>query len=145
MSSVNREKSWGTTYDVKLKVDNPNGNAGILYGEGGVAWLWFREEKIGSGTFPSFFQKNGKSTEVEIILGVDESEDGVNSEKIQIRSKKSTSVVALSLEMEVPATVKKGIFSSGKLKFGVRCDVVVDNLGKSNRILSEGCETTRHA
>ena len=118
----------------------------MLYREGGVVSLLFREQAIGVGKFPAFYQERARSTTFDVVLLVRGKSDVVGRlMKEMEKSLKQNSQVKLDLKMEniTAKTDNVGSWITGTtVKFGVACDVTVDSLAKGSRVLSQDCRTT---
>ncbi|XP_041017099.1 NDR1/HIN1-like protein 13 [Juglans microcarpa x Juglans regia] len=131
-------------YNITLRAKNPNGNVGILYKEGGVASLSFRQREIGTGNYPTFFQDHTDSTVFGIIFHGSnnvvlptEIEKSMNSQMQKVQ-------VTFSIKMDVPARLGNvGSLNRGSIKFVVACYFTVDTLAKDTHIISRKCHTQR--
>ncbi|KAF5740214.1 hypothetical protein HS088_TW11G00280 [Tripterygium wilfordii] len=125
------------TYNITLNVNNRNPKAGIIYKQGGHASLSFRQQEIATGKYPKFYQERDSSSLIGVLL------DGskfVLPKEIE-KSRKSRGIVSLSLNMDVPISLKNGIFGAKNAKLVVACDLTVDKLAKGGRVISEACQT----
>lgn len=127
-------------YDVTLEVHYPNWKSGILYMQGGVSSLFFHEQKMGAGKFPTFNQDGKNSTKIRIVLKGSKI-PLPNNIKQSIKSTEPKVKVPFSLKIKVMARVKTSSFEIGNVKLTIRCDFRVDNLAKGTQILSQQCET----
>ncbi|EEF48481.1 conserved hypothetical protein [Ricinus communis] len=119
-------------YDITLKVRNPNDKSDILYMQGGVASLLYKDQKMAAGKFPTFHQDNKNSTYIGIVL-----------KGQSIKGAKPKMHVSFSLKIGIPAKMKTSSFISGEVKIVVKCEFMVDTLAKGTRILSQQCQTNR--
>lgn len=141
-SLVVRNSTGSREYDLKLEAQNPNAETGILYKEGGVASLRFKESQIAHGKYPSVHQGKKKTVAVPMVL------KGSNS-RLPEEMKKSLQTgntkvhVSFLLNISVPARMKSGFFSEQNSDIAVVCNFTVDTLAPGTRVLSQRCETTR--
>ncbi|KAF5746808.1 hypothetical protein HS088_TW06G00983 [Tripterygium wilfordii] len=132
---VKQKKS--PTYNITLNINNPNPKAGIIYKQGGSTSLSFRQREIARGKYPKFYQDRDSSSLIGVVL------DGskfVLPKEIE-KSMKSKMIVSLSLNMNLPISLKNGIFGTKNVELLVACDLKVDTLAKGARIISQTCQT----
>ncbi|KAK7351174.1 hypothetical protein VNO77_10428 [Canavalia gladiata] len=130
-------------YNITLQAHNPNSKVGIWYKEGGHVSLSLRPKEIASGSYPSFHQTPHDSTPFGVTLKASkagfpkEVEESITNHKHKVH-------VAFSLTIHVPARMKMGLLRSGTMQFDVTCQVTLDSLAKTPRVLSQQCQTKRH-
>jgi len=129
-------------YKITLQAQNPNSNVDILY-KGGDISLSLKRQKIASGAYPTFSQSNQNSTKFEVTLKGSttklpkEVEESVTNDKRKVH-------VTFTLLIHVQAQMKMGLLHSGSMKYDVSCQVTVDTLAKTTRVVSQQCQTKRH-
>lgn len=131
-------------YDVTFRANNPNAKIGILYKEGGVASLSFRQREIAVGKYPNFYQDNKNSKQFRIVFHGSNDIAMLPTEIEQSMTSHYPKVlVTFSVKMDIPARLRIGQLNSGSLTFVIACDVTVDTLAMDTRILSQKCRTKR--
>lgn len=138
-----QESKHNQQYKLTLQVKNSNSNLGVLYKEGGDVSLSLRRQKVASGTYPTFFQSHQNSTEFGVTLkgSMDkfpkEMEESITNNKNKVH-------VTFSLTIHVKAQMKMGLLRSGTMEYDVTCQMTVDTLAQTTRVLSQQCQTKRH-
>lgn len=133
-------------YDITLQAHNPNSKVGISYKEGGSASLSLKKQKnnnIGSGSYPTFYQPHDDSTVFDVTLKSAKPDFPKVVQESMAKGKSKTRFV-FSLAIHVEAQMKMWLFQSGTMKYDVACQVTVVGLDKTARLVSQECETKRH-
>ncbi|MED6114575.1 hypothetical protein PIB30_081608 [Stylosanthes scabra] len=129
-----------STYNIALRVYNPNLRAGLLYKDGKVSLLW-KQQEIAEGVFPHVFQQHG--TSIVMRLALRQCKCNVMPKEIQesmTNVKKKVHVTfSLSIKFHAQATTWK--LRGLKKKYNVMCQVTVDTLTKDTHVLSQDCQT----
>ncbi|OWM79938.1 NDR1/HIN1-like protein 13 [Punica granatum] len=140
---VFRNSTGSREYDLKLDAHNPNSRTGILYKEGGVASLHFKNNDIADGKYPSLHQ--GKKNTAAVLMVLKGSNSRLPEEiKESFKSGNTKVHVSFLLNISVPARMKFGFFSERTSDVAVTCKFTVDTLARGSRVLSQSCHTTRH-
>ncbi|GFY85820.1 hypothetical protein Acr_04g0005580 [Actinidia rufa] len=129
-------------YDIALKAENPCQRVRILYDEGGDASLFFKQQEIATGKYPTFDQAPQNSTVFKMIFRGSKITLPKEMEK-SIKSTNQKVHISLSISMGVPIRLKMGALKTGSKKASVSCNLTVDTLAKHTRILSQECQTKR--
>ncbi|KAL5076547.1 hypothetical protein RYX36_015531 [Vicia faba] len=126
-------------YKITIQAQNPNTNVDILY-KGGEVSLSLKRQKIASGDYPTFSQANQNSTNFEVTLKSSttklpkEVEESKKNVKTKVR-------VTFSLSINVQTQMKMSLLQSGSRTYDVNCQVSVDSLAKTTKVVSQQCET----
>ncbi|KAL2339892.1 hypothetical protein Fmac_007832 [Flemingia macrophylla] len=137
------ERKPNPKYDVTFHVHNSNSKVGILYKDSGSVSLSLKQRNIASGTYPTLYQDPHVTTSFNVTL--EASKPGLPKVVEQsVKNEKEKVSVAFSLSIHFHARMKMGLLRSRKMKFDVTCNVKMDSLAKTTRILSQQCQTKRH-
>ncbi|KAJ6737180.1 LATE EMBRYOGENESIS ABUNDANT (LEA) HYDROXYPROLINE-RICH GLYCOPROTEIN FAMILY [Salix viminalis] len=128
-------------YQITLETENPNGRLSISYGNKGDATLLYKNHKIGTGKFPEVDQDAGSSESIELALT---GSNGPLPDDVETRvqDKKGKKHVSLSIEMDVPITMKGlGGVKLGSKEINVVCAFKVSSLGAGKEVVSQKCQS----
>ncbi|KAL2333117.1 hypothetical protein Fmac_014330 [Flemingia macrophylla] len=128
-------------FNVRITARNPNKKIGIYYEGGSHISAWYMDTELCEGSLPKFYQGHRNTTVLDLSLsGQAQNASGLLS-SIQEQVQK-TNNVPLNLRVNQPVRVKLGKLKLFKVKFRVRCRLVVDNLGASEdiRISNSSCK-----
>ncbi|KAK7311612.1 hypothetical protein RJT34_09868 [Clitoria ternatea] len=133
------EKKPHPKYKITLQVNNPNSKVSISYKQGGDVSLSLQRRKIASGPYPAFHQDPRNSTLFGVTL---KGSEGAFPKEVEKSDKKKV-YVAFSLAIHLTARMKLWLLHSGTMKFDLACQLKLDSLTKTTRVLSQHCKTTR--
>ncbi|KAJ6305465.1 hypothetical protein OIU78_020909 [Salix suchowensis] len=123
------------------KAENPNGRLRISYGNKGDATLLYKNHKIGTGKFPEVDQDAGSSESIELALT---GSNGPLPDDVEtsVQDKKGKKHVSLSIEMDVPITMRGlGGVKLGSKEINVVCAFKVSSLGAGKEVVSQKCQS----
>lgn len=126
-------------FDVTIRTYNPNKKIGIYYVDGSDLSAWYGDVMLCEGELPVFYQGHRDETNLNVeMAGEKQVSDGVVKDLDAVRNSGS---VPLKIKGTVPVRVKFGGLKLRKMKFKVRCDIVVDSLstGADVTIKSRSC------
>ncbi|MBA0717603.1 hypothetical protein Golax_005404 [Gossypium laxum] len=136
---VKQQKGSPPTYNVKLKIKNPNEKMGITYtSEEDDLKLTYWKKTLGWGEFPSLEQKKGNSNEVNIKV------NGVKDKPLPQNVKKSMSgkrPISLAMNIETPLVFNVWILKMWRRNIEVKCKFRVSTMGEGTKIVSQVCNT----
>lgn len=127
-------------FDVAVRADNPNKKIGISYEGGSDIGVYYSDVKLCEGSWPVFYQGHRNVTAFVTELrgsGIRLS----SSLRSSLIEQQRRGQVPLEIDVKVPVRVKFGVVTSWKITVKVRCDVVVDELTASSKIVSRSCST----
>ncbi|XVE83163.1 hypothetical protein DITRI_Ditri16bG0065600 [Diplodiscus trichospermus] len=131
-------------YDITLKVKNPNEKMGIQYrSDEDDAKLIFWTKTLGSGQFPSFYQKGGDSNAVHVNLnGPDDQSVPSVPPNVQrsMNDKKQKHKISLVLKFNSPLLLNVWIFKLWNRDMDVKCNFRVSTMGQGTKILTQNCK-----
>ncbi|KAK7321447.1 hypothetical protein VNO77_32100 [Canavalia gladiata] len=133
--------SLSVTFNLTIIARNPNKKIGIDYRGGSHISAWYMDTKLCEGSLPKFYQGHRNITVLSIpLIGHTQDASGLQS-TIQ-QQLQQTGNVPLNLKVKQPVRIKLGKLKLFKIKFRVRCRLVVDNLNANNsiRIRSSSCK-----
>ncbi|XP_022740765.1 NDR1/HIN1-like protein 13 [Durio zibethinus] len=130
------------TYDITLKVKNPNEKMGIKYGsvEDDVK-LTFWKKTLGGGQFPSFYQNGGDLNLVHVKLNGPEDQTVPPNVQRSMNDKKPKHQISLVLNFNSPLLLNVWIFKMWSRDMDVKCNFRVSTMGKGTKILNQHCKT----
>ncbi|CAL5202878.1 unnamed protein product [Lathyrus oleraceus] len=130
-------------YKITIEAYNPNTNVVILYKEGGDVSLSLKKQKIASGEYPTFSQANQNSKSFEVTLKGSTTKLPKEVEESKKNDKKKVRVT-FSVLINVQTQIKLSLLQSRSMTYEVTCQVTVDSLAKTTKVVSQQCETKGH-
>uniref|UniRef100_A0A5B7BPB6 Late embryogenesis abundant protein LEA-2 subgroup domain-containing protein n=1 Tax=Davidia involucrata TaxID=16924 RepID=A0A5B7BPB6_DAVIN len=138
--NLNNDMSLSATFNVNITARNPNKKIGIYYESGSHLSVWYTGTKLCEGSLPKFYQGHRNTTVLDLaLLGQTQNATGLLS---SLKAQQQTGTIPLNLRAKVPVRIKLGKLKLMKVKFLVRCKLVVDSLDADNviRISSSSCK-----
>ncbi|XP_077220665.1 late embryogenesis abundant (LEA) hydroxyproline-rich glycoprotein family [Tasmannia lanceolata] len=130
---LNADMSVSAQFNVTITARNPNKHIGIYYEDGSELSVWYTNTSLCDGTLPNFYQGHQNTTVLDIVLtGQTQSGSGLMSSILQ--EQQQTGSVPLDVKANVPVRVKFGSLKLKKVKFLVRCRLVVNQVSANNQI-----------
>jgi hypothetical protein len=127
------DNSLNAVFDVTITAINPNKKIGIYYEGGSQISGWYIDTQLCSGALPKFYQGHKNTTVLNLALtGQSQNATGLLSSLQQ--QQQATGNIPLTLKVNQPVRVKLGQLKLFKVKFKVRCTLLVDNLAANNQI-----------
>ncbi|XP_028800543.1 NDR1/HIN1-like protein 6 [Neltuma alba] len=139
--NLSGSNSLSATFDARITATNPNKRIGIYYEGGSNIEAWYEETNLARGSFPKFYQGHRNTTALTVIMtGQTEDASGLFNRLQQ--QQQETGNIPLNLKVKQPVRVKLGKLKLFKVKFRVRCRLVVDSLTAQNgiRIQNSSCK-----
>ncbi|KAJ4705693.1 Late embryogenesis abundant protein [Melia azedarach] len=124
---LNDNSSLEATFNVTITARNPNKKIGIYYESGSHISVYYTDTKLCEGSLPKFYQGHENTTVLNILLTGQTQNATELAGRLQ-EQQQSTGNVPLNLRVKQPVRVKLGKLKLMKVKFYVRCRVVVDRL-----------------
>ncbi|XP_027336678.1 NDR1/HIN1-like protein 6 [Abrus precatorius] len=139
--NVSENNSLYATFNVTITARNPNKKIGIFYDGGSHISAWYRNTQLCEGSLPKFYQGHRNTTVLNLPL-TGQTQDATGLENELQQQLQQTNSIPLNLKVDQPVRVKLGKLKLFKVKFRVRCRLVVDSLGANNdiRIASSKCK-----
>lgn len=131
--------SASAAFDVTIRTYNPNKKIGIYYVDGSDLSAWYGDTKLCEGELPVFYQGHRNETMMNVVMaGETQMSDEVVKDLDAVRNSGS---VPLKIKGTVPVRIKFGGLKLRKMKFKVRCDIVVDSLSTGDDVMmkSKSC------
>lgn len=129
-----------------MRVENPNKALEIQYSSKSCVKMYYTDEELGEGIWPTFTSKNQNVTWVrstlrrrhDVLLAKKKIWHGISLEE-------KHGEVPLDIIIEAPATVKFGKITNPRrlmvvVVFKARCKVKVDRLSNLSKIVSKKCD-----
>ncbi|XVF17219.1 hypothetical protein REPUB_Repub10bG0100800 [Reevesia pubescens] len=130
------------TYDVTLKVKNPNEKMGIKYGSVDAdAKQTFWTKTLGFGQFPSLHQNAGDSNVVHVKINGPKSQTMPPNVQRSMNDKTTKDHITLVLKFNSPLLLNVRIFKFWSRDMNVKCNFRVSTKGKRTKILVQDCKT----
>lgn len=133
--NLSDSSSLDATFDVDITARNPNKKIGIYY-EGGShisVWYPYMNTKLCEGSLPKFYQGHRNTTMLNLAL-TGQTPNATDLLTSLQQQRQETGSIPLNLRVNVPVRIKLGKLKLPKLKFRVRCRLVVDNISANNAI-----------
>ncbi|KAK7300594.1 hypothetical protein RJT34_11442 [Clitoria ternatea] len=133
--------SLSVTFNLTITARNPNKRIGIDYRGGSHISAWYMDTKLCEGSLPKFYQGHRNITVLSLPL-TGQTHDATGLQNALQQQLQQTGNVPLNLKVKQPVRIKLGKLKLFKIKFRVRCRIVVDNLDANNsiRIRSSSCK-----
>ncbi|RDX73756.1 NDR1/HIN1-like protein 6, partial [Mucuna pruriens] len=131
--NVSDNDSLYASFNVAITARNPNKKIGIYYGGGSHISAWYMDTQLCEGSLPKFYQGHRNTTMLDLPLSGQAQDASGLLNRLQ-EQLQQTNNIPLNLKVNQPVRVKLGKLKLFKVKFRVRCRLVVDNLGASNDI-----------
>ncbi|KAL5993374.1 hypothetical protein ACLOJK_014298 [Asimina triloba] len=130
--SIAADLTVSTGLDVTITARNPNKKIGIYYEDGSDISVWYSDAKLCSGALPEFYQGHQNTTVLDVVLT---GQTQLGSTLMNaLNDQQQTGQIPLLLRAKVPVKVKFGRLKLPKVKFLVRCNLVVDSLNANKQI-----------
>ncbi|XP_021805151.1 NDR1/HIN1-like protein 6 [Prunus avium] len=139
--NLNDDQSLSATFDVSITARNPNKKIGIYYEGGSRLSVWYTGTKLCEGGLPKFYQGHRNTTQLVVPL-TGQNPDASGLLNTLNQQQQQTGNVPLTLRVRQPVRIKLGGLKLPKVKFLVRCRLLVDSLSANNdiRIQSSSCK-----
>ncbi|KAJ7959986.1 Late embryogenesis abundant protein [Quillaja saponaria] len=135
------DQNLSASFDLTITARNPNKRIGIYYEGGSNIGVWYTDTKLCQGALPKFYQGHRNTTVLNLPLtGQTMNATGLLTTLQQ--QQQETGNIPLNLKVKQPVRIKLGKLKLMKVKFTVRCKLVVDNLAADQniRIRSSSCK-----
>ncbi|RWR90377.1 protein YLS9-like protein [Cinnamomum micranthum f. kanehirae] len=120
------------SFNVSITAVNRNKKIGIYY-DGGHMAVWYTNNSLCNGSVPFFYQRPENTTVMVVVLtGSTQYGSTLMKELLELQR---TGRIPLDLKVNVPVRVKFGTLKI-RVKFRVRCSLVVDRLSAKNLVVS---------
>lgn len=127
------DASLSAAFAVNVTARNPNSKIGIYYKGGSELSVWYGDSRLCAGTFPVFYQGHRNTTVLDVAL-TGKTENAAALLTSMQEQQQATGRVPLALRARVPVRIKLGKLKLMKMKFRVRCSLMVDKLSADNPI-----------
>ncbi|GMI67666.1 hypothetical protein like AT2G22180 [Hibiscus trionum] len=137
--AVKQNKGNPPTYDVRLKIKNPNPKMGVKYtSEGDDSKLSFGTKTIGWGRFPNLEHEKGYTADV---INMKFHGDKGKPLPASMNDTRAKNPVSLTLDIESPVVFNVWILKLWRKDMEVKCEFRVDTMGEGTKILDQDCNT----
>ncbi|KAF7831195.1 NDR1/HIN1-like protein 6 [Senna tora] len=120
-------------FSVGITAVNPNTKIGIYYEGGSHVEAWYEDTKLCEGSLPRFYQGHRNTTSLELPMsGRARNASGLMTDLQE--EEKERGNVGLDLKVKQPVRVKLGRVKMFKVRFRVRCRLLVDSISAGNDI-----------
>lgn len=126
-------------FDVTVRAQNPNDKIGIYYGKGSSVSVSYSDVNLCNGKLPAFYQPSNNVTVFQTAL------KGSNilltsAVNAALAGEQKQGEVPFSIRMKVPVKIKFGAVKTWTITVKVTCEVAVDGLTTSSKIVSSDCK-----
>ncbi|KAJ8647432.1 hypothetical protein MRB53_000455 [Persea americana] len=129
------DNSLSAAFNVTITARNPNKKIGIYYKEGSNISVWYGDTNLCHGALPAFYQGHQNTTILNVAL-TGQTQFGSTLMSSLLEEQQQTGRIPLDLKVRVPVRVKFGSLKLRKVKFLVRCKLVVGNLTADSNLVS---------
>lgn len=139
--SLSEDNNLAATFNVTVTARNPNKKIGIHYEGGSHVSAWYMDTKLCEGSLPKFYQGHKNTTVLHLPLS-GQIQNATGLQTVIQEQLQQTGNIPLNLKAKQPVRVKLGKLKLFKVKFRVRCRLVVDSLESNNeiKIVSSSCK-----
>lgn len=139
--NLTNESNLEATFNVTITATNPNKKIGIYYEGGSHISVWYTDTKLCEGSIPKFYQGHRNTTVFNLPL-TGETQNAQTLVNSVLQQVQQTGNVPLNLRVDQPVRVKLGKLKLFKVKFLVRCRLVVNSLDTADaiRIQDSSCK-----
>uniref|UniRef100_A0A5B6Z9C7 Late embryogenesis abundant protein LEA-2 subgroup domain-containing protein n=1 Tax=Davidia involucrata TaxID=16924 RepID=A0A5B6Z9C7_DAVIN len=130
--NLNNDMSLYATFNVNITARNPNKKIGIYYESGSRLSAYYNGAKLCEGSLPKFYQGHRNTTVLDVAL-TGQTQNGTELLS-SLQAQQQTGSIPLRLRARVPVRIKLGKLKLMKVKFLVRCSLVVDSLSADDAI-----------
>lgn len=121
-------------FDVTVLAKNPNNKIGIYYEKGSSVDIYHLDVNLCKGHLPVFYQPSNNVTELNTALkgsriAVDET----------LLDEQKQGKIPFKLKSKAPVRIKVGPVTSWMITVKVSCDITVNELTASSKIISKEC------
>ncbi|XP_048234554.1 NDR1/HIN1-like protein 13 [Ricinus communis] len=126
-------------FDVTVRAENPNDKLGFYYRTGSSIDVHYQDNRLCNGQLPVFYQGTNNVTVFKTVLKSDgvELTSAVHKALVEGEKKKA---VPFKLNLRAPVKIKVGSVKTWTITVKVDCDVAVDELTTSAKIVSKDCD-----
>ncbi|OMO94283.1 Late embryogenesis abundant protein, LEA-14 [Corchorus capsularis] len=137
------DSSVSAAFDVTITARNPNEKIGIYYEGGSHISAYYTETELCQGSMPKFYQGH-ENTTVLLLPLTGRIENGTAVLTAVQEQQQQTGNIPLRVRVKQPVRIKVGKLKLFKVKFLVKCGLVVDALSANNAISiqSSSCSFT---
>lgn len=129
------------SFNVSITAVNRNKKIGIYY-DGGHMAVWYTNNSLCNGSVPFFYQRPGNTTVMVVVMtGSTQYGSTLMNELLELQ--RTGRNIPLDLKVNVPVRVKFGTLKI-RVKFRVRCSLVVDRLSAKNLVSIKASNCTFH-
>lgn len=134
------DSSLSAGFDVNITARNPNRRIGIYYDGGSHITVWYNETQLCEGALPKFYQGH-RNTTVLLLPMTGQVQNGTVLLAALQQQQQMTGNIPLRVRARQTVRIKLGSLKLMKMKFRIRCRLVVDTLSANNaiRISSSSC------
>ncbi|XP_028768785.1 NDR1/HIN1-like protein 6 [Neltuma alba] len=139
--SLSEDNNLSATFNVTVTARNPNKKIGIYYEGGSHVSAWYMDTKLCEGSLPKFYQGHKNTTVLHLPLS-GQIQNATELQAVIQEQMQQTGNIPLNLRAKQPVRIKLGKLKLFKVKFKVRCRLVVDRLESNNeiKIVSSSCK-----
>lgn len=130
--TINDNNTAYAAFDAMIVTYNPNKKIGIYYVNGSYLSVWYTNIQLCDGKLPVFYQGHHNKTEMNVLMSGETQITDTLVEKLN--TVRQTGSIPLKVKGTVPVKIKFGGLKLWKMKFRVRCDIVVDSLSSEDQI-----------
>ncbi|GKV47060.1 hypothetical protein SLEP1_g53998 [Rubroshorea leprosula] len=131
--NLGSDSSLSAAFNVTITATNPNKKIGIYYEEGSSMSVYYTTTKLCEGSMPKFYQGH-QNTTVLVLPLTGQTQNGAALITAVTEQKQQTGNIPLNLRVNQPVRIKLGKLKLMKVKFLVKCGLVVDSLSANNAI-----------
>ncbi|KAI4307740.1 hypothetical protein L6164_030894 [Bauhinia variegata] len=131
--NLSGDNNLSASFDVRITARNPNKKIGIYYEGGSHIGAWYSDTKLCEGSLPKFYQGHRNTTVLNLAL-TGQTQDATGLYNTLQQKQNETGNIPLDLKVKQPVRVKLGKLKLFKVKFRVRCRLLVDSISANNQI-----------
>ncbi|KAF8009411.1 hypothetical protein BT93_J0409 [Corymbia citriodora subsp. variegata] len=136
---LNTTSAMSPEIGLAVRAENPNDKIGIYYLGGSSVNMYYDGVRLAGGTLPAMYQSSNSYTVFNVTLtgsGVVLTSDSSRN----LTAEQSQGSVPLKLTVKAPVKFKVGAVKTWKITVKLSCDVTVDKLTASAKVVHADCD-----
>lgn len=129
------------SFNVTVRANNPNKKISVYYGKDSLVRIYHSDVELSDGVLPAFYQPPKNVTVFRTVL----KDSGIvltRAARESLVAQQRQGSIPLKVKLKAPVRVRVGALKTWTITVKVSCDVSVDKLTASSKIVSKDCDFT---
>ncbi|XP_030456306.1 NDR1/HIN1-like protein 13 [Syzygium oleosum] len=136
---LNATSAMSPEIGLTIRAVNPNNKIGVYYVGGSSVNMYYNDVRLAGGTVPAMYQSPNSYTMLNVTLAGSDVVLTSDSRR-DLTAGQSQGSVPLRLKVKAPVKFKVGAVKTWKITVKLSCDVTVDKLTASAKVVHEDCD-----